>query len=80
MSNLLGNGKFELEADDVKIIVTEHTVRDQQVYRLVFSDNRLPLVITRASTWQGKMWTSVPQGRQNEADKFGIILSNHLKL
>jgi len=48
MSNLLSNEKFELEADGEKIIVTEHTVQDQQVYRLVFNDKRLPLVITRA--------------------------------
>ncbi|RKE47108.1 hypothetical protein [Sphingobacterium detergens] len=78
MGNLLGNEKFEVEVDGVKIIVTEHTVQDQQVYRLIFNDKRPPLVITRVSTWQGAMWTSVPQGRQPEAETFGQIVALYL--
>lgn len=78
MGNLLGNKKFEIEANGVKIIVTEHTVQDQQVYRLIFNDKRPPLVITTVSTWQGTMWTSVPQGRQPEADNFGQIVAQYL--
>lgn len=78
MSNLLGNGKFDIEFDGVKIIVTEHTVQDQQVYRLLFNDKRPPLVITRAATWHGDLWTSLPQGRQEEAEKFGKLVSEYL--
>ncbi|QIH33444.1 hypothetical protein [Sphingobacterium sp. DR205] len=78
MGNLLGNGRFELEVDGVKIIVTEHTVQDQQVYRLIFDDKRSPLVITRAVTWHGDLWTSLPQGRQEEAEKFGKLVSEYL--
>ncbi len=78
MGNLLGNRKFELEVDGVKIIVTEHTVQDQQVYRLLFNDKRPSLVITMAATWHGDLWTSVPQGRQEEAEKFGKFVSEYL--
>jgi len=78
MGNLLGNGRFEVEADGVKIMVSEHTVQDQQVYRLIFDDKRLPLVITRAATWQGNLWTSIPQGRQKEAEAFGKIVADYL--
>ncbi|MDR3007444.1 MAG: hypothetical protein LBV59_05885 [Sphingobacterium sp.] len=78
MGNTIGNGKFEIEADGVKIIVPEHTVQDQQIYRLIFHDKRSPLVITRASTWGGDLWTSVPQGRQEEAEKFGKLVSEYL--
>ncbi|WP_433903222.1 hypothetical protein [Sphingobacterium puteale] len=78
MGNLLGNEKFEIEADGVKIMVSEHTVQDQQVYRLIFDDERAALVITRAATWQGNLWTSLPQGRQKEAEFFGQIVSGYL--
>lgn len=78
MGNLLGNGKFEVEAEGIKIMVSEHTVHDQQVYRLIFNDKRAPLVITRATTWQGKTWTSIPQGRQQEAETFGQIVTQYL--
>lgn len=78
MGNLLGNEKFEVEVDGVKIMVSEHTVQDQQIYRLIFDDKRPPLVITRASTWHGKTWTSIPQGRQQEAETFGQIVTQYL--
>ena len=79
MSNLLGNKKFEIASEGVTITVTEHTVQDQQVYRLVFGDTRVPLVFTRAATWQGNLWTSVPQGRQQEAEQFGRLIEDHIK-
>lgn len=78
MSNSISNGKFVLDVDGVKIVVAEHTVQDQQVYRLVFNDKRPSLVITRAATWHGDLWTSLPQGRQEEAEKFGKLVSEYL--
>ncbi|MNH45331.1 hypothetical protein D3C79_1077380 [compost metagenome] len=63
----------------MKIVVSEHTVNDQQIFRLMFSDDRLPLVITRISSVSGNLWTSIPQGRQKEAELFGKEISKHLK-
>ena len=79
MGNLFENNKFEIEVNGLKVVVNEHTVRDQQIFRLVFDDNRAPLVITSAKTWAGEVWTSVPQGRQIEAELFGREISEHLK-
>jgi len=79
MGNVFENSKFEIEVNGLKVVVIEHTLRDQQIFRLVFDDNRAPLVITSAKTWAGEVWTSIPQGRQKEAELFGKEISKHLK-
>ncbi|QIH34515.1 hypothetical protein [Sphingobacterium sp. DR205] len=79
MGNLFDNKKFEIEIDGLKIAVIEHRLKDQQVFRLVFDDQRAPLVITLAKTWAGDLWTSIPQGRQKEAELFGKEITKHLK-
>lgn len=79
MNNLFENNKFEIQVEGLKIAVIEHTLKEQQVFRLVFEDNRPPLVITSAKTWNGTVWTSIPQGRQKEAELFGKEISKHLK-
>lgn len=79
MGNIFGNKNFEVHLRGLVITVTEHTVKDQQVFRLVFDDNRAPLILSRAKTWNGEIWTSIPQGRQKEAEEFGKEISKHLK-
>ncbi|PUV24376.1 hypothetical protein [Sphingobacterium athyrii] len=79
MVSLFDKNKFEIEIEGLKIAIVEHTLKDQQVYRLVFDDNRSPLVITSAKTWNGEVWTSIPQGRQSEAELFGKEICKHLK-
>ncbi|REC79442.1 hypothetical protein DRF60_06360 [Chryseobacterium elymi] len=78
MGNLFENKTLEISAEGVKIVVSEYTVNDQQVFRLLFSDGRLPLVITRISALSSNLWTSIPQGRQKEAESFGKEISKHL--
>ncbi|MGK6342472.1 hypothetical protein ACMGDK_09550 [Chryseobacterium sp. DT-3] len=79
MGNLFENKIIEIISEGVKIAASEHTVNDQQIYRLTFSDDRMPLVITRISTFSGNIWTSVPQGRQKEAELFGNKIVEYLK-
>jgi hypothetical protein len=79
MGTRFDNNKFDFQLDDLKVAVTEHTVNGQQVFRLVFGDNRSPLIISRAKTWNGEIWTSIPRGRQKEAEEFGKQISKHLK-
>jgi hypothetical protein len=79
MGTLFENHNFEIQIEGLKIAVSEHTLKEQQVYRLVFDDYRAPLVITSAKTWNGAIWTSIPQGRQKEAELFGKEISKHLK-
>lgn len=75
-----GAAIFELDFKAGKIRVQRHLVAHQTIYRVVFSDKRSPLVVTRALTDNANhWWTSVPEGRQQEAEEIGILIANHIK-
>jgi len=60
--------------------VSEHQVGKNQVFRILFPDQRKPLVINLAKGYEGdKFWTSIPEGRQQEAEDIGAIVEQHLK-
>ena len=71
---------FELDFKDGKIRVKRHFVSQQTIYRIVFSDKRSPLVVTRALTDNAvRWWTSIPEGRQREAEEIGPLIANYIK-
>ena len=68
-------GGIELNYKSIKIRVQQHQVQGQTLYRIVFSDKRPPLVLTRATgTEIGRHWTSIPEGRFNEAQEIGPLI------
>lgn len=69
---------FEIVLPDIKMRVTPHLIGAAEVYRIEFSDGRPPLNVTEASGYR-PFWTSVPQGRQIEAEFFGKRIAEHLK-
>lgn len=72
-------GNFELAYQGSKIKVQEHQVAGQAVFRIVFPDSRKPLVVTRATRSNyTDFWTSIPEGRQKEAEEIGTLISEHL--
>lgn len=71
---------FELDFKEGKIKVQEHAVKGQPVFRILFSDNRTPLVIARAThIREHRFWTSFPEGRQQEAEEVGALISEYFK-
>ena len=71
---------IELDFKDGKIRVQRHLVSNQAIYRITFSDNRLALVITRALTENAiRWWTSIPEGRQKEADETGPLIEAYYR-
>jgi hypothetical protein len=71
---------FELDFNEGKIRVQRHFVASQTIYRIVFSDKRDPLVVTRALTDNAvRWWTSIPEGRQREAEEIGPLIANYIK-
>ena len=72
---------FELEYKDAKINVQRHLIAKQTIYRVLFSDKRNPLIITTAVTnKEDAWWTSLPEGRQQEAEELGAIIANYLQI
>ena len=71
---------FELDFKDGKIRVQRHFVSQQTIYRIVFSDKRDPLVVTRAFIDNAvRWWTSIPEGRQRKAEEIGPLIAEYIK-
>ena len=78
MENTLNN--FELDFKESKIKVQKHSLAGQVIFRIQFSDNRSPLAITRAMhANMNRFWTSIPEGRQREAEEVGLLISEYFK-
>ena len=71
---------FELGFKEGKIRVQQHFVSSQTIYRVVFSDKRTSLVVTRAlSNNVSHCWTFIPDGRRKEAEEIGPLIANYIK-
>jgi hypothetical protein len=65
----------------IAIEVKRHTINSTDIYRVVFADKRQPLTITIAEKKSGKtFWTSIPEGRQKEADDIARLIEEHFLL
>lgn len=50
------------------------------VYRILFANRTPPLVITRATNFDAdRFWTSIPEGRQREAEQIGPLIAEYVK-
>jgi hypothetical protein len=72
---------FTITDAGVFIQVSEHELKEMRIFRLVFPDNRKPLNITVAERrgTSERFWTSVPEGRQEEAEQFGRLIANYIR-
>jgi hypothetical protein len=73
--------RFTISDGDVIIQVSEHEVKEMRIFHVVFPDRRKPLSITVAERrgTDEKFWTSVPEGRQEEAEKFGKLIAAYIR-
>ena len=72
---------FEIEHEGKPIGVAEHRLPSGRVFHIDFLEQSVkPLVITVAETDKGKKyWTSMPEGRQGEAEKVGKLVANYIR-
>jgi hypothetical protein len=71
--------EFEIDIQGLVLKVTSHIIKGDEIFRIVFSDNRPHLIVTEAIAGSQPFWTSVPQGRQKEAEFFGARIAEHCK-
>jgi hypothetical protein len=65
----------------VDILVKQHRINSADIYRVVFADKRPPLIITTAKNDHGKVfWTSVPEGRLQEAEGIARLVDEYFLL
>lgn len=70
---------FELRMHSVTMQVYPIPIPKYRAYRVVFSSLRQPLVLARAKdAGQQGFWTSIPEGRQKEAEGVGQLIDAYL--
>lgn len=82
MSDLFNDleDSFTFEAHGVSLTCERVDLPRVVAYRVVFSSRRDPIVITQAkSPDNSKFWTSIPEGRQKEAEGVGRLIDEYLK-
>lgn len=71
---------FEIEYQDKTAKVTEAEIKERRVFHIQFKDTRKPLTITVAEDRKEvKFWTSIPEGRQQEAEEVGRLIALHIR-
>ena len=71
---------FDIELNGQIAHVTAHTIKSARVFHLVYPKSRAPLNITIAEKADGeKFWTSVPEGRQDEAELAGKVIATYIR-
>lgn len=68
---------FEISIDGNLIKVRGIYVQGQTLFHV---DLKRPLILMRASHFEGyKFWTSMPEGRQPEAEKIGPLIEEYFR-
>jgi len=71
---------FEVSYKEKKVRVQRHSLSGQVIFRVLFSDKTPPLVLHRALNANAtRFWTSIPEGRQLEAEEIGPLITEYLQ-
>lgn len=71
---------FEIMLDEQPVQVSVHIIKSAKVFHLVYPSLQEPLNLTIANADDGsKFWTSLPEGRQEEAEVAGKVIASYLR-
>lgn len=70
---------FQLDYKGKEVMVSEHHLGTNRIFRIVFDNPVQPLVITSTKGPEGSFWTSIPEGRQSEAEALGALIVEYFK-
>lgn len=76
---MMSPNKFEVTYKNAPIIVEVLSVAGQTLYRVNLKTGP-PLILTRATHANAyKFWTSIPEGRQTEAEEVGPLIAEYIR-
>jgi hypothetical protein len=71
---------FEVELSGKTVRVSDHTFGSVRVFHIVYPERKPALNITIGENTDGvKFWTSVPEGRQEEAELAGKVIATYIR-
>ena len=69
---------FEIELNGVTMKFTRLNLPGHIAFKVEFSSIRKPIVVVRAVDFEAShFWTSVPEGRQREAEGIGKLIEEY---
>jgi len=70
---------FTIESHGVHLHCIRLDITGYVAYKIEFSSQRKPLIIARARGQEAPyFWTSIPEGRQKEAEGVGLLIEQYL--
>ena len=80
MQSLFPTQPFEIKYGNTSLYITPIDIPGRYGFQVKFSSSRKPLLVVRATDFNGdKFWTSMPEGRQNEAEGVGALIEQYIK-
>ncbi|NNU33688.1 hypothetical protein HK413_05170 [Mucilaginibacter sp. S1162] len=71
---------FEIRYKGSLSKVTEAAIKNRRVFHIKFNDGNAPLTITvTQDKKEVKFWTSIPEGRQEEAEEVGKLIAVYIR-
>ena len=75
-----GNDNFEIDVAGGKAKVKRHDLSGAVIFRVIYPNKNPPLMLKRGTRENGnRFWTSIPEGRQREAEEIGELIAEHFK-
>ena len=69
------SGPYTIDYNGLMLTITEHYIEGSRVSHVKFANHLKPLNLVVVESTKGtKYWTSVPPGRQAEADEIGPLI------
>ena len=80
MQSLFPTEPFEIKYGNTSLYITPIDLTDRLAFRVSFSSSRKPLLVVRAVDSNGnRFWTSMPEGRQKEAEGVGALIEEYIQ-
>jgi hypothetical protein len=80
MQSLFPTKPFEIKYKTTSINFTPVDMPGRIAFQANFSSSRKPLLVLRAKDYNGDwFWTSMPEGRQREAEGVGELIEQYIK-
>jgi hypothetical protein len=70
---------FEIDVEGKAVRVSEHYIGERRVFHVDLPLRGKPLILTVTEGPKGRFWTSIPEGRQADAEKVGPLIAWYFK-
>jgi len=80
MQSLFPTEPFEIKYGNTSLYITPVDLSDRFAFQVSFSSLRKTLLVIRAVDHKGnRFWTSMPEGRQKEAEGVGALIEDYIR-